>query len=176
MYSNHQDSLETNSPYAPPSYTNPSGQYVTTQMATGGEWGHSHHQPLSPQSQQHQQRGVTPAQPQYLPPQSQQHQQRRAAPTQHQPLPPQSQHHQQRRVTPTQPQPLPPQSQQHQQRRATPAQHQPLPPQFQVPEKEAPGYRFGDLTRSIVAEGKKNSGRKEKDGYKFGDFTRGLFK
>jgi hypothetical protein len=71
---------------------------------------------------------------------------------------------------------LPPQSQQHQQRRAAPAQHQPLPPQFQVPEKEEPGYRFGDLTRSIVKEGKKTSGRSEKDGYKFGDFTRGLFK
>jgi hypothetical protein len=106
-YSNHQDLLETNSPYAPPNNMNPSRQPVTAQMATGGEWGHS----------------------------------------QHQPLPPQSQHHQQRRAASAQP---------------------------QVQKKEETGYRFGDFTRSIVAEGKKNSGRSKKDGYKFGDFTRGF--
>lgn len=37
------------------------------------------------------------------------------------------------------------------------------------------GYRFGDLTKSVVAKGKQNSGRSDQDGYKFGDFTRGLF-
>jgi hypothetical protein len=37
------------------------------------------------------------------------------------------------------------------------------------------GYRFGDLTRSVISKGKKKDGRNEKDGYKFGDFTRGLF-
>jgi hypothetical protein len=37
------------------------------------------------------------------------------------------------------------------------------------------GYRFGDLTRSVIEAGKAKDGRKEKDGYKFGDFTRGLF-
>jgi hypothetical protein len=36
-------------------------------------------------------------------------------------------------------------------------------------------YRFGDLTRSVIAKGKEKSGRDPKDGYKFGDFTRGLF-
>jgi hypothetical protein len=61
-----------------------------------------------------------------------------------------------------------PQSEHHQERRAAPAQPQ-------VQKKEETGYRFGSITRSIVAEGKKNSGRSEKDGYKFGDFTRGLF-
>lgn len=38
------------------------------------------------------------------------------------------------------------------------------------------GYKFGDITKSIVARGKQASGRKEDSGYKFGDFTRGLFK
>jgi hypothetical protein len=37
------------------------------------------------------------------------------------------------------------------------------------------GYRFGDLTRSVISNGKKKDGRSENDGYKFGDFTRGLF-
>ncbi len=37
------------------------------------------------------------------------------------------------------------------------------------------GYRFGDLTKSVVARGKKKDGRSESEGYKFGDFTRGLF-
>jgi hypothetical protein len=37
------------------------------------------------------------------------------------------------------------------------------------------GYRFGDLTRSVVSKGKQKAGRNEKDGYKFGDFTRRLF-
>jgi outer membrane lipoprotein SlyB len=37
------------------------------------------------------------------------------------------------------------------------------------------GYRFGDISRSIVARGKIADGRKLDSGYKFGDFTRGLF-
>ena len=37
------------------------------------------------------------------------------------------------------------------------------------------GYRFGDLTRSVIDAGKAKDGRKATDGYKFGDFTRGLF-
>lgn len=37
------------------------------------------------------------------------------------------------------------------------------------------GYHFGDLTRSVVARGKRRDGRDESEGYKFGDFTRGLF-
>jgi hypothetical protein len=49
-------------------------------------------------------------------------------------------------------------------------------PPTAVPHTNDEGYRFGDITRSIVAKGKKSSGRSEKDGYKFGDFTRGLFK
>lgn len=48
-----------------------------------------------------------------------------------------------------------------QQRRAPPTQNQ--------------GYRFGDVTRLVIAQGKKNSGRSENSGYQFGDFTRGLF-
>ena len=40
---------------------------------------------------------------------------------------------------------------------------------------EDQGYRFGDLTRSAVARGKRRDGRGESEGYKFGDFTRGLF-
>ena len=49
-------------------------------------------------------------------------------------------------------------------------QHQQPPPQ-----QQEQGYRFGDLTRSVTAAGKKKDGRSEKDGYKFGDFTRGFF-
>jgi len=45
----------------------------------------------------------------------------------------------------------------------------------QAPQEAGHSYRFGDVTRSIVAKGKKSSGRREEDGYKFGDFTRGLF-
>ena len=37
------------------------------------------------------------------------------------------------------------------------------------------GYRFGDVTRSIISKGKKKGGRSENSSYKFGDFTRGLF-
>jgi hypothetical protein len=37
------------------------------------------------------------------------------------------------------------------------------------------GYRFGDLSRSVVARGKRAAGRPEDSSYKFGDFTRGLF-
>uniref|UniRef100_A0A7S1ZT12 Glycine zipper domain-containing protein n=1 Tax=Trieres chinensis TaxID=1514140 RepID=A0A7S1ZT12_TRICV len=36
-------------------------------------------------------------------------------------------------------------------------------------------YRFGDLTRGVVARGKESRGASAKEGYKFGDFTRGLF-
>jgi len=37
-------------------------------------------------------------------------------------------------------------------------------------------YRFGDITRNIVAKGRQVDGREENSGYKFGDFTRGLFR
>mmetsp|Transcript_32787 Transcript_32787/g.60053 ORF Transcript_32787/g.60053 Transcript_32787/m.60053 type:complete len:462 (+) Transcript_32787:2062-3447(+) len=37
------------------------------------------------------------------------------------------------------------------------------------------GYQFGDITRDIMAKGKKADGRGDNSGYKFGDFTRGLF-
>jgi len=47
--------------------------------------------------------------------------------------------------------------------------------QRQAPPTQSQGYHFGDVTRSVVAQGKKNSGRSEKSGYQFGDFTRGLF-
>ena len=60
----------------------------------------------------------------------------------------------------------PPQQHQHQHQQQRP----PQPPQQQQ------GYRFGDLTRSVVAKGKEKSGRSGSDSYKFGDFTRGLFK
>jgi hypothetical protein len=40
---------------------------------------------------------------------------------------------------------------------------------------EQQGYRFGDLTRGVIAKGKAARGD-ENSGYKFGDFTRGLFK
>jgi len=42
-------------------------------------------------------------------------------------------------------------------------------------QEQRQGYRFGDVTRSVLAKGKKKQGRSEQDGYKFGDFTRGLF-
>ena len=38
------------------------------------------------------------------------------------------------------------------------------------------GYRFGDITRGIVARGRQIDGRDANSGYKFGDFTRGLFR
>ncbi|CAJ1949791.1 unnamed protein product [Cylindrotheca closterium] len=38
------------------------------------------------------------------------------------------------------------------------------------------GYRFGDVTRGIVARGRQLDGREENSGYQFGDFTRGLFR
>lgn len=56
--------------------------------------------------------------------------------------------------------------------------HQQYPRQQQQQVKAPPreqGYRFGDLTRSIVTKGKEKDGRNRSDGYKFGDFTRGLF-
>jgi len=37
-------------------------------------------------------------------------------------------------------------------------------------------YRFGDITKNIVARGGQVDGREENSGYKFGDFTRGLFR
>lgn len=39
---------------------------------------------------------------------------------------------------------------------------------------ERGSYRFGDISRSVVARGKKSRGSDTKDGYQFGDFTRGL--
>ena len=50
-------------------------------------------------------------------------------------------------------------------------------PQAHMPqEQQQQGYRFGDLTKSVIAKGKAKSGRDKADGYKFGDFTRGLFR
>ena len=40
--------------------------------------------------------------------------------------------------------------------------------QMQHQSQHQQGYKFGDVTRSIVAKGKKASGRNEDDGYKFG--------
>jgi len=42
-------------------------------------------------------------------------------------------------------------------------------------QQKAP-YKFGDLTRGVLAKGKQADGRSQDSGYKFGDFTRGLFK
>jgi hypothetical protein len=36
-------------------------------------------------------------------------------------------------------------------------------------------YRFGDISKRIIAQGKQQDGRSDKDGYRFGDFSRGLF-
>jgi hypothetical protein len=49
-------------------------------------------------------------------------------------------------------------------------------PQQQPQLAKKAGYKFGDISRSIVAKGKKKDGRGANDGYKFGDFTKGLFK
>eukprot|EP00549_Striatella_unipunctata_P007490 CAMPEP_0118689746 /NCGR_PEP_ID=MMETSP0800-20121206/9667_1 /TAXON_ID=210618 ORGANISM="Striatella unipunctata, Strain CCMP2910" /NCGR_SAMPLE_ID=MMETSP0800 /ASSEMBLY_ACC=CAM_ASM_000638 /LENGTH=805 /DNA_ID=CAMNT_0006587191 /DNA_START=9 /DNA_END=2426 /DNA_ORIENTATION=+ len=40
--------------------------------------------------------------------------------------------------------------------------------------QEKRGYRFGDITRGVVARGKRADNRDDQSGYKFGDFTRGL--
>ena len=37
------------------------------------------------------------------------------------------------------------------------------------------GYRFGDVTRGLVARGKQSRGVTQEEQYRFGDFTRGLF-
>lgn len=50
-----------------------------------------------------------------------------------------------------------------------------VPRQYPQAAQPHEGYRFGDLTKSVVARGKKKDGRSESEGYKFGDFTRGLF-
>jgi hypothetical protein len=57
----------------------------------------------------------------------------------------------------------------------SPVQHPSAQQRPQQQQQQEEGYKFGDFTRSIIASGKKKSGRGEKDGYKFGDFTRGLF-
>lgn len=49
----------------------------------------------------------------------------------------------------------------------------PARPQTNTTKKD--GYKFGDITKSIIANGKKSDGRKKDSSYKFGDFTRGLF-
>mmetsp|Transcript_7731 Transcript_7731/g.10552 ORF Transcript_7731/g.10552 Transcript_7731/m.10552 type:complete len:399 (-) Transcript_7731:17-1213(-) len=36
------------------------------------------------------------------------------------------------------------------------------------------GYKFGDITRGVIAKGKRKDGRSQNDRYRFGDFTRGL--
>eukprot|EP01083_Nonionella_stella_P253295 871686_1 len=48
-------------------------------------------------------------------------------------------------------------------------------PRGQKPPSQQQGYKFGDLTKSVVKKGKNADGRGENSGYKFGDFTRGLF-
>ncbi|CAE7272148.1 unnamed protein product [Symbiodinium necroappetens] len=39
---------------------------------------------------------------------------------------------------------------------------------------EDDGYKFGDISRGIVASGKASRGAAAEEGYKFGDFTRGF--
>lgn len=39
---------------------------------------------------------------------------------------------------------------------------------------EENGYKFGDFTRGLVAEGKETRGASATDGYRFGDFSRGV--
>lgn len=53
-----------------------------------------------------------------------------------------------------------------------PRAHNQMPNQRETGQQ---GYRFGDITRGIVARGAQNAGRDPNSGYKFGDFTRGLF-
>ena len=36
-------------------------------------------------------------------------------------------------------------------------------------------YKFGNITRGVIAKGKKSRGVNKEEEYKFGDFTRGLF-
>jgi hypothetical protein len=51
-------------------------------------------------------------------------------------------------------------------------------PQHQQQQQQS-GYKFGDISRRIIAKGKEKDGRsgtKGNAGYKFEDFTRGLFK
>jgi hypothetical protein len=43
-------------------------------------------------------------------------------------------------------------------------------------QQDSQGYKFGSITKGILAKGKESDGRSKKDGYKFGDFSRGLFK
>ncbi|KAL9180858.1 hypothetical protein ACHAXT_011311 [Thalassiosira profunda] len=72
------------------------------------------------------------------------------------------------------------QQQQHQHQQQYPPQqsnHSSMPATaHQAIDRGHEGYRFGDVTRGIVARGKKADGRDANSGYKFGDFTRGLFK
>lgn len=49
-------------------------------------------------------------------------------------------------------------------------------PRGQQQQQETSSYKFGDLTRGVLAKGKQADGRSQDSGYKFGDFTRGLFK
>jgi hypothetical protein len=56
------------------------------------------------------------------------------------------------------------------------AEQQRLGQHEQLQQQQQKGYKFGDLTRKIVANGKQKDGRSSNDGYKFCDFTRGLFK
>ena len=45
----------------------------------------------------------------------------------------------------------------------------------QQPGETAEGYKFGDITRGIIARGKQLRGETKDSNYRFGDFTRGLF-
>ena len=44
-----------------------------------------------------------------------------------------------------------------------------IPTQPQQAQQAGQGYKFGDLSRSVIAKGKKGDGRDEKNGYKFGE-------
>jgi hypothetical protein len=44
-----------------------------------------------------------------------------------------------------------------------------IPTQPQQAQQAGQGYKFGDLSRSVIAKGKKGDGRDEKSGYKFGE-------
>ena len=144
-------------------------------------------QPYNPQQHLHNRSQGNYQQQQPAPSQYNYQQQQQAAPSQYSYQQQLQTNYQQQQATSS---PYSPQQQQ-QQQRAAPAhanvnrqqQQQQQQQQRQAPVMNAQatstgnhqGYRFGDVTRSVVAKGKKTSGRSEQDGYRFGDFSRGLF-
>ena len=86
--------------------------------------------------------------------------------------------HAQAQAQPYQQQALQPYASRQVSAQATQHQHhpgQPLNPAMHH-QPQSSGYRFGDLTRGVIAKGKQaRGGDSQKSEYKFGDFTRGLF-